>query len=253
MTLYFWIVKQKDPQGTWGNTQATVMALKALLSSLEAATQKGTSHLNVLVNGQPAGQWDITPDNADVLWQLDAGKLVQPGDNTVRIEVTGSGQSMYQVTGWGYVPWAKVDDTGMPSGTPIPGGVVPPGKLDLSVTYDRTQLPVNGQITATVNVAWEGPGAAEMVIVDLGIPPGFALNTDDFDALVKAGTLQKYSVTGRQVIGYIDRVEAGSPLEWTYRLTAQYPLVAQTPESKAYTYYNPEIQQTVKPQQIVVK
>jgi hypothetical protein len=126
-------------------------------------------------------------------------------------------------------------------------------KLDLSVNYDRTELETNGEVTATARVAWDGPGAAEMIIVDLGIPPGFDVNTEDFDNLVKAKTIQKYSLTGRQVIVYLNRVDASTPIEMKYRLKAKYPLKAQTPESKAYAYYNPEIQDTAKPQEIVVK
>jgi hypothetical protein len=248
-----WLVKQKDPSGTWGNTQATVMALKALIAAQEASVQQGASHIDVYVNDQLAGSHDITADNSEVLWQLDAKPFVKPGANDVKLNVTGSGQSMYQVTGWGYVPWPLVPDSGF---KPTTGGVtgdVPAGKLDLSVTYDKTQLQVNDTVTATVNVSWDGPGAAEMVIVDLGIPPGFDVTTDDFEKMVSGGTIQKYSLTGQQIIVYLNKVSAGNPLTLTYRLTAKYPIKAQAPSSQAYAYYNPEIQGTSKPQDIVVQ
>jgi hypothetical protein len=51
------------------------------------------------------------------------------------------------------------------------------------------------------------------VIVDLGVPPGFDVNTDDFDNLVKAKTLQKYSWTDRQIIVSLNRVDASQPIE----------------------------------------
>jgi uncharacterized protein YfaS (alpha-2-macroglobulin family) len=249
-----WLVKQKAPDGTWGNTQATVMALKALISSLEAATQKGTSHITVSVNGQVAGEHDITADNADVVWLLDAKQFAKPGDNTVQLDVSGEGQSMFQATGWGYVPWKLVPEGGLPvepgGGT---GGNTPSGKLNLTVDYDRTELAANDQVAATVNIAWDGPGAAEMVIVDLGIPPGFDVATDDFDKLVSAKTIQKYSLTGRQVIVYLDKVDSAQPVKFAYHLKAKYPLKAQSPASQAYAYYNPEIQSTAKPQELVVK
>jgi len=123
----------------------------------------------------------------------------------------------------------------------------------LNVSYDRTELETNGEVTAKVHVGWSGTGAAKMVIVDLGVPPGFDVNTEDFDKLVKGGVLQKYSLTGRQIICYLDKVDAAAPVEWTYRLKAKYPIKAQTPQSQAYAYYNPEVQATVKPQQIIVK
>ncbi|MBW3623590.1 MAG: type II secretion system protein GspG, partial [Armatimonadetes bacterium] len=139
-----WLVKQKAPNGTWGNTQATVMALKALISSLEAATSGGNRHLTVTVNGEVAGSHEITPENLDVLWQLDAKRLARPGDNAVKIEVTGEGQSMFQIAGWGYVPWAKVPEGGLPGS----GGAIPSGQFDLSVTYDRTELDANAIVSS---------------------------------------------------------------------------------------------------------
>ncbi len=237
-----WLVKQKDPQGTWGNTQATVMALKALIASMEAAAHAGDRHLTLTVNGVKKAEWDITADNADVMKTVDAADLARPGDNLVRLDVTGEGQSMFQLSGWGYLGWDQV---------PVePGG--PASPLSLSVSYDRTELDVNGEITATAKVAWKGPGAAQMVVVDLGIPPGFEVNAEDFNQLVEKKTLQKYSLTGRQVICYLDRVGA-APVTWSWRLKAKYPLKAQTPQSRAYTYYNPEVQSVAAPQALLVR
>jgi len=42
-------------------------------------------------------------------------------------------------------------------------------------------------------------------------------------------------------------------VEFTYHLKAKYPLRAQTPESAAYAYYNPEVRGTAKPQELMMK
>ena len=60
------IVAKKDAQGTWGTTQATIMALRALLLSTEkgGAAAKGT--VEVVLNGKPAAKLTLTAENNDL-------------------------------------------------------------------------------------------------------------------------------------------------------------------------------------------
>ena len=75
--------------------------------------------------------------------------------------------------------------------------------MNVSVADDRTELQVNepGQALATVELL--RPGMAGTVLVDLGIPPGFTPITADLDALLKAGRIERYELTGRQIILYL--------------------------------------------------
>ena len=91
-----------------------------------------------------------------------------------------------------------------------------------------------------------------MVVVDLGIPPEFRVMAPDLDALVEQGVLKRYEMTGRQVIAYFERIDGNRTVEFNYRLQAQFPLRAKTPESRAYEYYNPEVEGTAAPQELVV-
>ena len=56
-----YIAAKKDAGGTWGTTQATIMALRALLLATEkgAADTQGT--VEVLLNGKPVGETDAYP------------------------------------------------------------------------------------------------------------------------------------------------------------------------------------------------
>jgi len=235
-----YLISKKDPRGTWYSTQATVMALKALVASLDRAASDTKADVKVLVNGQQASAFSITPDDSDVMRLVSAKDLVKDGDNEVRIQFAGTGSSFYQITGVYYLPWTDVK--------PTPAGNL----IDIQLTYDRTELDTNAVVTATAKVTYNGPGKAKMVIVDLGIPPGFEVQADDFGALVEQKVIQKYSFTGRQAILYFDSIDAGQPVTFSYHLKAKYPLKAQTPESSAYLYYNPEVKATVKPVQMIV-
>jgi hypothetical protein len=60
-----YIVARKGSSGTWGTTQATIMALRALLLSTEhgSATAKGAVEL--LLNGKVSAKIALTPENND--------------------------------------------------------------------------------------------------------------------------------------------------------------------------------------------
>ena len=51
---------------------------------------------------------------------------------------------------------------------------------------------------------------------------------------------------------YLNNLSNDQPYRFSYRLTAKYPLVAQTPVSTAYDYYNPDIVGEAVPQMLTV-
>jgi hypothetical protein len=91
------------------------------------------------------------------------------------------------------------------------------------------------------------PQSANMVVVDLGIPPGFTVDQADLTGLVNDKTVTRFETTGRQVILYFEKIEAGKPVKFTVHMAAQYPLKAQTPKSVVYQYYDPEVRATAAP------
>jgi uncharacterized protein YfaS (alpha-2-macroglobulin family) len=86
----------------------------------------------------------------------------------------------------------------------------------------------------------------------LGIPPGFEVLSRDLDELVKNKTIEKYSMTPRQIIAYLTKIDKNKTLKFSYQLKAKYPIRAKTPSSQVYEYYNPEIKTSAKPVQITV-
>ncbi len=234
-----YLIRAKDANGMWGGTQATIMALRALLASLGGTTEDVDGRIAIRINGQDAENLRLTKDNADVMRLVDLKEFTREGANDVSIELSGKGSCLYEVVAKYYVPWKRMAG---------------PGKelLSIDVDYDRTELSQNDLVTCKVRVANNRPGTAHMVIVDLGVPPGFEVQAGDLAELV--GTkVQKYNLTSRQVIIYLDKIEERKPVEFSYRLRAKFPLKAKTAESRAYEYYNPEIEAVAQPVDIVVK
>ncbi len=59
-----------------------------------------------------------------------------------------------------------------------------------------------------------------MVLVDLPVPPGFTVHSDDFTALVEAGRIARFQVQNGNVLVYLRELTANAPLELSYRLRA---------------------------------
>ena len=162
---------------------------------------------------------------------------------------------MYQVTGSYYLPWDKLA---------LYPEVVPAGDIvTIDVDYDRTELTVDDTVTVNVTVSLNAPGGrVEWALIDLGIPPGFTVQSEDLATLVAASkdrspdseqaAIERYELTGRQILVYIGELSEGNPLSFSYRLKAKFPLVAQTPASNAYDYYNPAVAGEAEPQLLVV-
>jgi len=235
-----YLIRGKDSFGTWQTTQATVWALKTLLLSMEKAAQEIDGTATVWVNGEEAGSFRITQEDYDVVRQVDARNLVQPGGNDVRITLKGKGSALYQIVAKYYMPWEMVK---------------PPAAelLTIDVDYDRKQLATDDIVTASVRVVNNDPRAANMVVIDLGLPPGFSLMSEDLDKLVERKAIEKYSVAARQIIVYLDKLASKKPLEFSYRLRAKFPMKAATPASRVYRYYNPEIEATAEPVSLEVR
>src|ERR1019366_2498805 len=87
--------------------------------------------------------------------------------------------------------------------------------LSIKVDYDRTRLAQDDIASAIVTVKNNLPKVANMVMVDLGIPPGFDLLSEDLQAFQektagrKGGRLEKFSLTATQAILYFDSVAPG--------------------------------------------
>ncbi len=127
------------------------------------------------------------------------------------------------------------------------------------MAYDRTQLAQDDIATATASIKNNLPKAANMVMVDLGIPPGFDLLSEDLQvyhdksAGLKSGRLEKFSLTATQAILYFDSFAPGDTVALKFRLRAKYPIRARTFRSRVYEYYDPEVSSVARPVQLEVR
>jgi uncharacterized protein YfaS (alpha-2-macroglobulin family) len=239
-----YIAARKDANGAWGTTQATIMALRAVLLSTDkgAADVRGT--VEVALGGKPVGRLVLGPDNNDLLHQFVVSGADAKNGGTVSLRFDGKGGLAYQVVGRYFLPWDE-----KPAGE----------ALSIKVDYDRTHLVQNDIATATATVKNNLARSANMVMVDLGIPPGFDLLTEDLQdykeksANRKSGRLEKFNLTATTAILYFDSIAAGDTVALRYRLRAKFPVRARTFQSRVYEYYAPEVKALARPVELEVR
>jgi A-macroglobulin TED domain/Alpha-2-macroglobulin family/A-macroglobulin receptor binding domain/MG2 domain/Alpha-2-macroglobulin bait region domain len=234
-----YLIQKKSAQGHWGSTQATILALKALIVSLGNRTEEVDATVTIALNGETVSELKVTPEDSDVMRLVDLGEQTKAGANNVTLNIDGEGSMMYQVVGRYYTPWNIRPQPREP--------------MTIEVAYDKTELAVNDMVTVTAKVTNTRRAEAQMIIVDLGIPPGFQVMVPDLEELVQNKVMDKYELTGRQIITYFQKIGPNATIEFSYKLRAKFPLRAQTPESRVYEYYNPELSGTAEPRDLVVE
>jgi uncharacterized protein YfaS (alpha-2-macroglobulin family) len=239
-----YLSSKKDASGAWGSTQATILALRALLLATQLSATDTRGSVQVALNGNIVQTLQLTAENSDLLHQFVLKGVDAAEPNSLEIRFGGSGGLAYQVVGQYFVPWES-----KPASEP----------LSIEVDYDRTTLSQNDIATARVMVTNNLHKTANMVMVDLGIPPGFELLSEDLQDLqektasVATGRLEKFSLTANQAILYFNSLAPHQSLSLKFRLRAKYPIRAKTFQSRVYEYYDPEVNATAIPVQLEVK
>lgn len=242
-----YLTEKKDAFGNWQTTQATILSLKAFLLSFTKGTNADTAGtVEVAVDGQTVERVQITKENNDLLHLIDLKAYTHAGGHKIVLSFAGKGSMQYQIVGRYYVPWAQRVDAGARD------------PLSIDVSYDRTRLAQDEVAKAVVRVQNNTQAKAKMVMVDLGVPPGFEPSGEDFAALVDAtrekagGKLEKFTITAKQIILYFDGLNARQRIEFSFKLRAKFPVRAQTFSSRVYEYYNPAIEDKAKPIEMTV-
>ena len=238
-----YISSKKQAAGNWGTTQATIMALRALLLATQMSASDVNGTLEIVLDSKTVETLKLTSENNDLLHQFVFKGIDPQKPASVELNFNGSGTLAYQIVGRSFTPWAE-----KPTAEP----------LSIDVAYDRTRLAQNDIATATAAIRNNLSKTANMVMVDLGIPPGFELLSEDLQSFQEktrgqeSGRLEKFSLTATQAILYFNALSQKQTVTLSFRLRAKYPIHARTFQSRVYEYYDPEVNSTAHPVQLEV-
>jgi hypothetical protein len=220
-----WIAQQRDSGGTWHSTQATVLALKALLAGTGAPAEAQERRIEWTANQGKTQNLTVPPDQSDVMQQKDLSADLIPGKQSLTLAEPTGGAANFQLTFRYHVPGARD---------------AAEKRLALTVKYDREKLRVGETAGALATVRNQSDQVSPMVVVELPIPAGFTIAADSLAAQVKEGRIAKYEVQALSVLVYLREVPAGKSVEIPYGLRAAMPAQVAVRPARAYEYYNPD-------------
>ncbi len=228
-----WLVSQRNAYGGYGSTQDTVVALQALTEYCTDA--RADVDLTVTISaGSEVKQLSIKQANFDVLQMVEV-----PVNEEVTISTEGKGDAIAQVVERYNLPEAE-------QGEQI---------LKINVNYDTAQVEVDDLVKVSVDMEYNPPieMKAEMVVLDVSVPTGFSPVTESIDAAIAGnGNIKRYDIAGRKVIFYIEDMQPGDKVSFSFDVRALYPVTAKGVSSQAYSYYNPDIKAETLSEGIVV-
>lgn len=213
------LINSKSDNGLWYSTQPTIMALKAIFYfELYSASYNQPKNAIININDKSI---NISFTKDELAYKIiDLTTYLRDGKNYLK---TNGDSLYYDLVYYQYLPFDKVSNNLK--------------ELDIIVNYDRTNIKENDIIVVNVSIKKLIKGALEMVVLDLGIPPGFSVITDKLDQLKQKGVIKNYELTYNQIIIYFDKID--SDINFSYEIRANYPLKVRIPSSKIYEYYKP--------------
>jgi CD109 antigen len=214
-----WLVGQRNSQGGFGSTQDTVVALQALT---EYASMSATdTDMTVTIHaGDMTKEIKISPENFDVTQTVEV-----PAGAAVELSAKGKGEAVVQ----GVLRYN------------LPEAEQTARVFDINVDYNTAQVAVNDLIDVKASVTFRPPEPikAGMVVVDISVPTGFAAVDESLAKLLDRPNIKRYDVAGRKVIVYIEDMDPGDTVSFSFQARALYPVKAKSTVSSAYSYYTP--------------
>ena len=234
-----YLVSARGDSCGWGTTQATILALRTLVRAATKGMGGGVGTITATVDGAAGPQVEVTAENEELLQYMELQPLIGAGPNEVTLEFEGEGGPAYQLVSRHHVPWPEPES---------------PDVLTLTVDLSDTSIALGSDETITVQavLANVSPFDHDMVMAEIGLPPGFRVLPSALEAAKETGVIANFETGRAKLVVYAGTLPAGESLELEYEMKPTYAVEAQLPGSRAYLYYDPDTQALVAPMQVSV-
>jgi hypothetical protein len=244
-----WLGQQRGGFGGFGSTQSTILALKALIAYAKAnkKTAEAGDLIVYLADKEIARkQFPAGAEEAVTLELKDAEKMLKPGKNSLRVEVTGKNAFPYTAT-WTYRSLKPASADNCP--------------MKLTTHLERETASEGETVRLTVQVENKSGKGQGMTVAVVGLPAGLTLPEDmkqlkDMARLredgTKRGDIDAWETRGRELVLYWRDLAPDKNIEVNVQLICRVPGEYQGPASRAYLYYNADIKCWVEPLKIAI-
>ena len=229
--LISYLISKKDLYGTWNSTQATILALKALNESTD---KKNLENQTIIVKMNSEEKEIQIQDNPLELYGLSFENISK--ENKLSIELQ-KGSAYYEVVTEYYIPYENVNKND--------------DKIEINIEANNN-LKVNEILDAKIRLINKDSNAIYNGMVTISIPQGFATIEESLMQLQTKGAIEKYETTYNTVNIYLRNFEPSNIVTLDVKFRALYPAEITGLTTRAYDYYNPEIEGKSLPIGIVV-
>ncbi|NBY01958.1 MAG: hypothetical protein EBQ87_08260 [Planctomycetes bacterium] len=243
-----WVGKQRNGSGAFGSTQSTILALKALIAFTKANKKTAEAgEVRLFLGNEEMSKVVFAAGATDVmeLKLPNPEKILKPGENIVRLEVTG--KNIFPATlSWTYNTLKPAAESKLPLG------------IETQLSAEKANEGDTLQLKLKVrNNEKKGQGMAVAIV---GLPAGLSL-PEDFKQLKQMclvpedgsrSSLSAFEVLGRELVLYWRDMAPEQNIELNLDLISRVPGSYSGQASRAYLYYNPELKHWVEPLKVAI-
>jgi hypothetical protein len=239
-----WVGKQRGGEGAFGSTQATILALKALIAWTKSNKRVAEAgELRLYVGDEKVAELSF-PAGVDKSLSLtipDAEKRLRPGENKLRVEITGANNVFPHTLGWS-----------CRTATPASAKEL---KVKLEAKLAKAALSEGDTTRLTVKVTNVSGADQGMAVAVVGLPAGLSVPEDlkqlkEHCKVPEDGSrplVGAFEVQGRELVLYWRDLAKGQTVEVPVDLVARVPGAYRGPASRAYLYYDADAKHWVEP------
>jgi len=213
------IVASRQRNGTFGPTQSTLQALRALLAATRSPADAKATRLRVLVGNKVVARNEVPAGRSEPM-RIDLGERA-PED--IRIQLESGGRMRGTLSHATWKQWGDDD--------------VARGRVALTVRYPDRPLEVGRRAYADIEIRNPTGKTARIVTAEIGLPPGCDLYHHGVAGRKQALAVERGTTS---VVIYLDDLAPGKTLRFRLPFTPRYGFDVKTTPSKAYEYYTPD-------------
>ena len=230
--LLNYIVSQRGST-SWGTTQSTVFALRAI--NLYSEKSKAKDQKITVTVGDESKEVEFKKNGIDFV-SLTFDNIAD--SKNVNYDIDGVKNNIYyEVVKNYYVEYDKADSEDY---------------FEVKRDFSSKNLFVNDVLTETIEVKNTSSDQVENIMVEVQIPQGFVLVTDELEKAVANKTIEKYESNYGKVLIYLRSLDVMRTNKFKVEFRALYPVEITGGAIEVYDYYNPESIEYTAPENIKV-
>ncbi len=219
--------------GCYASTQATVLALKAVVAYDAArATPKADGAIVLLVDGKEWSKIPFTKETTGTIELPNFAEGLSPGAHKVELRMLDGSPMPYSLDVRFYSTKPTNDANCV---------------LDLGVKLAATEVKEGESTEVRVKLSnTDTKEGKSMAMAIVGLPGGLEVRHEKLKELVKQGIVSAYETRGRDVIFYVTQMTPGQVIEFSFDAIAAIPGEYRGQASRAYLYYADEYRKWVE-------